>query len=62
MGAGDNKKSSQDSRIGKTPTPHHRRNECLLHGTVAYQKCYQKVNGQANPGWGMSGTLKFDVN
>ena len=37
MGAGDNKKSllrssysPQDSRIGKTPTPHHRGNGCLI--------------------------------
>jgi len=48
MGAGDNKKSllrssnsPQDSRIGKTPTPHHRRNECLpliifLHTTKTF--------------------------
>ena len=27
--------------------------------TVAYQKCYPKVNSQANPGWVMSGTLQF---
>ena len=27
--------------------------------TVACIKCYPKVNNQAQPGWGMSGTLKF---
>ena len=30
-----------------------------MHHMVAYKKCYPKVNSQANPGWGMSGTLKF---
>ena len=34
----------------------------LLHiSTVAYQKCYPKVNSQAYPGWIMSGTLQFQA-
>ena len=30
-----------------------------MHHMVAYEKCYPKVNSQANPGWVMSGTLQF---